>query len=649
MCTAQAVRSMRQFAEDEIVLPSGPREGLRFRCDFMPWTALVLAEFDRGHYQEFWGSGPGQGGKTLLFFVIPLLYHLFEIGEDVILGCPIKEMAQAIYEKRALPTIRRSRYASLIPTTGPGSRGGQVKDQIEFANGASLRFMGARGSISSYTARVVLISEVDQMDVPGPGSREADPVSRIIARTASYGRRRRIYAECTMSTAEGRIHKEVCEYGSDTRVMVPCPHCGVYLWPEREQFAGWQTATDIHQAMAEARYICQGCGVPWTEEDRGRALEKPVLVAKGQTVDKAGVVSGDEPRTTAFGFRWNAMLSSLTPMSELATYEYRASQSESPNDMKVLMQYRWVIPYDEEGEVHLSQVTQSRVMQCVGKLPRGMVPQGTRLTVGIDPGLYRCYWAAWAWAADTTGYLVDYGAIEVPQARETSTVAILTSLREFRDAVLRPGWQTVDSPDLVHPRLALIDAGGQFRDIVYQFVRESGVGYLPSKGCGTTRGESPWIEPRMHVSKAVIQGHEWRGVAQPEGVRLMEMHSDHWKREIHAAFQAAHDQPGALHLFAVAEARDHYGFARHIVAEREMEIYEPGKGRRTYWESVHRANHWLDCSYACRCAADIVGIKALQRVIDDKPIESPRPVVRDPTRPRRVRTPGARPRTWLGG
>ena len=42
------LRTMRQFAEEEIILPEGPRKGLRFEVAYMPWSGLVLDKFDRG-------------------------------------------------------------------------------------------------------------------------------------------------------------------------------------------------------------------------------------------------------------------------------------------------------------------------------------------------------------------------------------------------------------------------------------------------------------------------------------------------------------------------------------------------------------------------------------------------------------------------
>ncbi len=110
------VRSMRQFAEAEIVIPDGPFAGRRFRCSRQPYTGLWFDAVDSGHWSRYVATGPTQSGKTLSCFVIPLLYHLFEIGETVICGLPDMDMAADKWREDILPAIEQSRYRDLLPT-----------------------------------------------------------------------------------------------------------------------------------------------------------------------------------------------------------------------------------------------------------------------------------------------------------------------------------------------------------------------------------------------------------------------------------------------------------------------------------------------------------------------------------------------------
>ena len=73
----RALRTMRAFAEEEIVIPDGPYEGRRFRCSRQPYTALWFDHVDSGTWSRCVATGPTQSGKTLACFVIPLLNHLY--------------------------------------------------------------------------------------------------------------------------------------------------------------------------------------------------------------------------------------------------------------------------------------------------------------------------------------------------------------------------------------------------------------------------------------------------------------------------------------------------------------------------------------------------------------------------------------------
>ena len=204
------VRSLRAFAEAEVVIPDGPWQGRRFRCDRQPYTGLWFDAVDTGHWNRCVATGPTQSGKTLACFVIPLLYHLFEIGETVICGLPDMDMAIDKWREDILPAIEQSRFRDLMPRRGGGSRGGRV-ESLQFLNGATLKFMSGGGgdkSRAGFTARVVVITETDGMDRPGATSRESDKITQLEARTRAYGSRKRVYMECTVSTEAGRTWRE---------------------------------------------------------------------------------------------------------------------------------------------------------------------------------------------------------------------------------------------------------------------------------------------------------------------------------------------------------------------------------------------------------------------------------------------------------
>ena len=118
---------MREFAEQEIILPTGPFEGRRFNCLRQPFTRLLLDEEDRRDPATgylYWRrrnvTGPQQCGKSLLGFVIPILYHLFEVQETVVCGVPSLDTVSDKWYEDLLPVIERTRYRELLPRAGAG-------------------------------------------------------------------------------------------------------------------------------------------------------------------------------------------------------------------------------------------------------------------------------------------------------------------------------------------------------------------------------------------------------------------------------------------------------------------------------------------------------------------------------------------------
>lgn len=234
------LRTLTEFAEQEIVLPDGPYAGRRFRLNRAPAAALLFRELESGRWKRAFITGPNQDGKSLLGFVIPTLYLLFERRETVVMGVPSLEIVADKWSVNLLPAIRASRYRDLLPSNGRGSRGGDVTS-VEFRNGAVLRFMTAGGddqSRASFTSPNLVVTETDGFDEVGGRSREGDKFSQLERRTLAYGDRARTIAECTVSTEKGRTWQEYT-HGSQSRIALPCPHCSAWVTPEREHFVGW--------------------------------------------------------------------------------------------------------------------------------------------------------------------------------------------------------------------------------------------------------------------------------------------------------------------------------------------------------------------------------------------------------------------------
>ena len=277
------IRSLREFATQEIIVPNGPMQGSRYRPDHHPAHGLFLDAVDSGDWGRWCCTAPAQDGKTFLV-QIALAHTIFELKETVIVGLPDASMRNDKWTADLLPIIAASRYRDLLPTTGAGARGG-VGESITFKNGVVLRFMTAGGgdkSRAAFTSRNLFLTETDGMDTSGAGSKEANAIKQMIARLRVFGSRRRIFEECTVSDDMGHIWQRLTKNSTNSRVVIPCPHCHQYVTPEREHLTGYQDAASIKDAQRDGGVACPGCGTAWTEAQRFDAIKLSRLIHHGQ-------------------------------------------------------------------------------------------------------------------------------------------------------------------------------------------------------------------------------------------------------------------------------------------------------------------------------------------------------------------------------
>jgi phage terminase large subunit GpA-like protein len=571
------LRSLRQFAEDEIILPSGPFEGQPFRVSRQPIAGLLLDALMEWRRTAI--TGPGQDGKSLVGYVILLLYYLFETSEDVILGVPNEDIASDKWRDDIRPVIEASRYRALLPRRGSGSRGGKVK-AIQFRNGRVLRFMSGGGrdkSKAGKTSRVVLITETDGMDTPQGGSKEADPIRQIEARTKAFADTSRTHLECTVSTEQGRIWKEYSERGTASRIEVPCPHCGEWIQWERKHLVGWQDAKTILEAAKNARMACPSCGGLCDDAQRREAIRSARLVHTKTDTD-------------TLGFRWTAAQSYLKNIGEIAKDEWTAAQSDDLEADKALNQFTWAIPVKPE-KISLSETDWSKIAQRQGAEKRGFAPADTDfLTAAMDLQAESAYWSLLAWSAAGSARTVDYGVLDVPSRELGQRRGIALAVRDFYERIVKPGLHGVPV------KRAIVDAGNWQADVVAacsDFYPQ----ICPAKGFG---------ESQVRADRDMSQtGYE--PVKLDTGDVLIELLADYWKTQVHDAWRIDVDKPGALTLFHVDKSREHLAFVKHQTAERQVSEYIPGKGNKTRWEMIaqHRPNHWLDSTAMAFAARQI--------------------------------------------
>lgn len=637
---APPIRSMRKFAEDEIVISSGPSPG-RFSCDKQPYSRAWFDLVDSGKWNRFFLTGCVQSGKTQHGFVIPIMYHLFEYQESVICLVPDGEMAKAKWTD-IKSAVEKSRYHTLLPTKGPGSKGGAVS-KIYFKNGTFLQFMTGKGSDKSRagaTARVVVITELDGMDEAGEASREADPVTQVEARTKSFGDRKRIYAECTTSIETGRTWVER-KAGTETEFHVQCRGCKQWFVPEREDLIGWQDAENEIEAGRQSRFACKfkGCGLVWSEHDRQEMLQGLRPVHRGQSIVDGETV-GDPPVTNTLSIRWNAFHNSFWTVSFIGREEWVASHAENTDAAeKERWQYAWTQPFKPDIEA-TTPVKQKIIMARAGSVPKGFVPSNVEyFAVGMDLGKKNSHWVALAAMPGCAVQVVEYGVIKVNSDTTGEEYALMECMQAFKQKV-DIGWEIAGGGRRI-PDRALIDSGYQGEhggDVVYQFMRQHGGGrFWAADGRGDAEDgpHHSYSHPTQITAKTPLLGEQYHVSMTQRGDMIVAIHSNYWKSWVHKRLVTPVGTPGAMTLYE-GEGSIHAVFANHLVAEQSKTEFKVGRGIVTKWERTSKNNHFFDALYYACVGLHMAGA----RLIEEKPIviearpttEQERPFVRQMSR-----------------
>jgi len=605
--------SLVEWTEAKIRLPTGPYAGRPYRHSRHPVSRPWFEALQSRRWQRYAVTGPGQNGKSLLGFVIPTLYTLFELRETVFVGIPDMRLAQFKWESDFLPCIQSS-FPDQLRTSGAGSKGGTIKDSVRFVCGSSLKFMSAGqgdAGLAGPTTRNLVMTEIDKYDTAGEVSREADPIRQMEARTNAFRDfGRQILMECTVSVPHGRIWETITKDGTDSRLHHPCPFCGVWATWERSHLVGWSEAADEFTAREAAGWACPSCGEIFGDDRRKEMLSKTVLVHRGQEVTADGAVVGPEPRTETFGLRWSGFDNPFVSTGRLAQDEWNTARAVNQDSAeRAARQFVWAIPY-EPPDIDLTHLEPDEVARRQHETKKGVVPaECIGIAVGVDTGKRRLHWSAHAILVDGSDVVIDYGLQNTDYATLGTTrslIAALETLKRYWDA----GWRDVGGKPW-KPSAVWIDSGyAEHQAAVYAFCKAAGhQTYRPTKGNGegVYGGNGRYNAPRLKSDTVRYIGKGMHANWQrAHGVYLMHVDADAWKAEFHSRLKLTAEEPGAIRLYAVADVAEHADWSNHVTAERQIDVWKEGQRAAIKWEQLRRENHWLDAGYLGTAAGEFI-------------------------------------------
>ena len=619
---SRPVRSIREFAEQCVIIPDGPYRGLRFNCDRQPWTGLFFDLIDNGCWPEIIGTSPAQGGKTLTLFVIPLLWSVCELRENTGVALPDEEMWGDKWTIDILPVIEASpELQHLKPSRGSGSQGGKPKEAVTLRNNCELKPFtpsGGEHTRSGYTARVIVVTELYRFD--------GDPFGELQARQGAYNRfdaegnlttERRFFGEGTLTTKRElpwtlRSTEDPDAYpiSTESEIYSPCPHCREYSLFDREHLTGWQDASNELESAKLTAWKCPKCDQTFGESARRESAAQCRLVHRGQTVDSEGVVHGDVPMVARLFFRVNAFQNLLVTTAELGAEEWSGMQldPESPTGIdkaKYLATKKFAQTYEppmlDFVPLRASWIRDNRR----GKWALNTLPDDTVCyAVGIDLGKFTCWYTGMALRENGEIQIVSFAGVDTSLIRTSDTQE--THVAEAVMATLNRIYDELDEGlpcrgQLLQPQVRMVDSGW-FPDVTFDVcLKRTG---LPILGRGKSQFKSrEYLAPSRiggtdkAASRVLMAGEGWHlSYVRERRYYQLTLDADKSKLDVQAGLRVDPGKSGAISLPRELDKRHLMKLCGHLSAEVRRQIRDERGKIVEEWVQTRGRHDLLDCA-----------------------------------------------------
>jgi hypothetical protein len=268
-------------------------------------------------------------------------------------------------------------------------------------------------------------------------------------------------------------------------------------------------------------------------------------------------------------------------------------------------------PEEEEQDETLS-LTPGKIQSRISGLNQNCLPkEDCQVTVGMDVGNSVSHWVKVAWFGNATGCVIDYGIMESLNVKQNADAAFLTKWLVPSFMQWRTDMMSENPPDF-----GLIDSGsGKHTEAVYEFVRQTGTPFAPSKGFASKRfflGKNSDDRRVFHECYATRQA--------AEKVWLYDINVEFWKHWVQERFntptfdEAMQFNDGSMSLFSdPGNPKRHLAFAHHITSEERRQQFVEGKGLVVKWFEKSKNNHWLDAIALAAAAAGCIGVRLIAR------------------------------------
>lgn len=501
--------------------------------------------------QEVVVMAGAQLGKTEAILNI-VGYHIDNDPSPILVLQPTLEMAQAFSKDRVAAGLLRSTPCLRDKVKDPRARDSGNTTLHKIFPGGAITMVGANSpsGLASRPIRIVLCDEVDRY--PSSAGSEGDPIQLARKRSATFWNRKVIMVSTPTNKGSSRI-EDAYEKSDKREYYVPCKHC------HHEQTLIWGNVKWQENQPDTAAYMCEECGVLWSDSDRRWSIRNGQWIA------------GEEFKGVA-GFKISGLYSPWTPLSD-GVKDFLAVK-KNPEQLRVWINTYLGSLWEDPGETIDDYSLAER------REPMDYVPEDVMLiTAGVDVQDSRLEVSYIGWMRDDESAVLGHETLY----GDPSTPGLWNNL----DTALYRQFET-ESGRQLGIRATCIDSGGHFTQSVYAFCKKNyGRRIFAIKGIG---GEGKPIAGRPSKSNS-MKCHLF-----PIGV-------DTAKDLVFARLRIQDQGPGYIH-FSDTLSDEYF---RQLTAEKIVTRYHKGFKKRVF-EKVRARNEALDCMVYAIAAYAIIGV-----------------------------------------
>jgi phage terminase large subunit GpA-like protein len=517
--------------------------------------------------QEVVVMAGAQLGKTEAILNI-IGYHIHHDPSPILVLQPTLDMAQAFSKDRVASGLIRSTPALRDKVKDPRSRDSGNTTLHKVFPGGALTMVGANSAsgLASRPIRLVLCDEVDRY--PTSAGTEGDPIQLARKRSATFWNRKIVMVSTPTNKGASRI-EEAFEQSDQRRFHLPCKHC------HHEQVMKWANVR-WEDDPDTAAYMCEGCGVLWSDSDRRWSIRNGTWIAA-------------KPFNGIAGFAINGLCSPWTPLTD-GVKDFLAVR-KNPEQLRVWTNTYLGETWEDAGE-QIDDYDLAERREVIETIPQDVM----FLTCGTDVQDNRLECSIVGWGRDDESWVVEH----VTLYGDPSTPQLWSAL----DSVIFKTYDTVNGRQM-GIRATCIDSGGHFTNAVYQYCKkQTGRRVFAIKGVGGEGKPAAGRPSKANVAKCPLF---------PIGV-------DTVKSLLFARMRI--DEPGAGYIHFSDRLNEEY--FRQLTAEKVVTRFHKGFKKRVF-EKIRARNEALDCMVYSYAAYAILGINVnsmADKIASEEPIKS---------------------------